>query len=257
MSARRTTSTPAACGARSSASPSPPPATRAAPCSRACSSTSAPRALTLAAADGFRLARTRLPEAAAAPQQLLVPARAVAEFARLLADAEAARLLLTPDGRGVSLAAGETVLYARLIEGRFPEIERVIPQEYRTRVTVDTVAFRQAVRVAGLFGSGDVRPILLEATPDRLRVTARGAETGEAESALPASLEGEPQAVSLNTRLLADLLDAVAADRLELRWTSPQAPVVVRQAEPADEADLAVLMPLHDLALAQRPAEAA
>jgi DNA polymerase-3 subunit beta len=213
--------------------------------------------LTLAAADGFRLARTRLPEAAAAPQQLLVPARAVAEFARLLADAQAARLLLTPDGRGVWLAAGETALYARLIEGRFPEIERVIPQECRTRVTVETVALRQAVRVAGLFSSGDVRPVLLEAMHDRLRVTARGAETGEAESALSASLEGDLQAVSLNTRLLADLLDAVAADRLELRWTSPQAPVVVREASPADEADLAVVMPLHDPALAQRPAEAA
>ena len=47
-------------------------------------------------------------------------------------------------------------------------IERVIPQEGRTRVTVDTAAFRQAVRVAGLFGSGDVRPVLLEAMPDRL-----------------------------------------------------------------------------------------
>ncbi len=213
--------------------------------------------LTLAAADGFRLARTRLPEAAAAPQQLLVPARAVAEFARLLGEAEAGRLVLTPDGRGVLLAARETALYARLIEGRFPEIERVIPQECRTHVTVDTAAFRQAVRVAGLFGSGDVRPVLLEATRDGLRVTARGAETGETESALPATLEGEPQAVSLNTRLLVDLLDAIAADRLELGWTSPQAPVVVREAEPADEADLAVVMPLHDPALAQRPAEAA
>ncbi|HZS01210.1 MAG TPA: DNA polymerase III subunit beta [Chloroflexota bacterium] len=213
--------------------------------------------LTLAAADGFRLARTRLPDATATAQQLLVPARAVAEFARLLAETEAARLLLTPDGRGVLLAAGETALYARLIEGRFPDVERVIPQEGRTRVTVDTAAFRQAVRVAGLFGSGDVRPVLLEAMPDRLRVTARGAETGETESALPAALEGEPQAVSLNTRLLADLLDAVATDRLELRWQSPQTPVVVREVEPADEVDVAVVMPLHDPALARRPAAAA
>jgi DNA polymerase-3 subunit beta len=213
--------------------------------------------LTLAAADGFRLAHARLPEAAATTQQLLVPARAVAEFSRILADAEGARLLLTPDGRGVWLTAGETALYARLIEGRFPEIERVIPQECRTRVIVDTAAIRRAVRVAGLFGSGEVRPVLLEAMPGRLRVAAWGAETGEAEGALPATLEGEPQAVSLNTRLLVDLLDAVAADRLELRWTSPQAPVVVREAEAAEAAYLWVAMPLHSPALAQLQAEAA
>lgn len=211
--------------------------------------------LTLSAADGFRLSRTRLPEVAAAPRRLLVPARAVAEFARLLAETQAARLLLTPDGRGVLLAAGETALYARLIEGQFPEIERVIPQECRTRVTVDTAAFRQAVRVAGLFGGGDVRPVLLEAMPDWLRVTARGAETGETETSLPATLEGEPQAVSLNTRLLADLLDTMTTDRLELRWKTPQTPVVLREVEPADEADVAVVMPLHDPALTQRKAE--
>src|SRR5262249_19687270 len=60
---------------------------------------------TPAAAAGSRRARPRVPEATAAPQQLLVPARAVAEFARLLAETEAARPLLTPDGRGVLLAA--------------------------------------------------------------------------------------------------------------------------------------------------------
>lgn len=213
--------------------------------------------LTLAAADGFRLARARLPEATAAPQQLLVPARAVAECARLLADAEATRLLPAPDGRGVALVAGTSVLYSRLIEGRFPEIERLIPQDCATRVTVETAGFRQAVRVAGLFNTGEARPVLLEATPDRLRLQARGAETGEAASELPASLEGEPQAVVLNTRLLADLLDAVAGERLELRWTSPQAPVVLREVDRADGADLWLLMPLFDPALSRRQAQQA
>ena len=213
--------------------------------------------LTLAAADGFRLARARLPEATAAPQQLLVPARAVAECARLLVDADAARLLPAPDGRGVALMAGATVLYSRLIEGQFPDVERVIPRDARTRVTVETAAFAQAVRVAGLFGSGDARPVLLEAAPDRLRLQARGAESGEAESELPAALEGEPQAVALNTRLLADLLGAVAGARLELRWASPQAPVVVREADRPEGTDLWVVMPLYDPALARRPAQAA
>ena len=207
--------------------------------------------LTLVAADGFRLARSHLPEAAAAAQHLLVPARAVAEFGRLLADAEAARLLVAPDGRGVSLVVGGTTMYTRLIEGRFPDIERVIPRDCVTRVRVDATAFRQAVRVSGLFGSGDARPVVLEAAPGRLHLRARGDETGEAESDLPASLDGESQAVALNTRLLVDLLDAVDDGQLEVAWTSPQAPVVVREAARADTADLFVTMPLHDPALVQ------
>jgi len=216
-----------------------------------------PDGLTLAAADGFRLARARLPEAAAAPQQLLVPARAVTEFGRLLTDAEAARLLRRPDGRGVYLAAKETALFTRLIEGRFPDIDRVIPREWRTRVVVETASFRQAVRVAGLFGGGEARPVVLEAAPDCLRLHARGDETGEAESELPATVEGDPQAVALNTRLLTDLLDAALGPRLGLSWTTPQTPVVVREAGQADSADLSVVMPLFDPALVRRQAEAA
>ncbi len=213
--------------------------------------------LTLAAADGFRLARARIPEANGTASELLVPARAAAEFARLLGDAEAARLVLGPEGRGVALVVGETVLYTRLIEGRFPEIDRLIPQDCRTRVTVETAALRQAVRVAGLFGSGEARPVRLDATADRLHLQARDAETGDAESDLTATLEGEPQAVALNTRLLADLLDAATGERLELHWNSPQTPVVIREAGRADATDLWLVMPLHDPALLRREAQQA
>jgi DNA polymerase III subunit beta len=214
--------------------------------------------LTLAAADGFRLARARVAEGAGAARPLLVPARVAAEFGRLLADAQAACLLPTADGAGLHLVAGGTTLFTRLVDGSFPDIERVIPREWRTRVTVEAASFRQAVRVAGLFGKdGQVRPVVLEARPDRLRLLARGDEIGEAESELAAVVEGEPQPVALNTRLLVDLLDAVEARRLELSWAGPQTPVVVREADAEGSPDLSVVMPLHDPALARHLAEAA
>ncbi|MCC7368793.1 MAG: DNA polymerase III subunit beta [Chloroflexi bacterium] len=217
-----------------------------------------PDGLTLAAADGFRLARARLPEAAGAGRQLLVPARAVAELGRLLAEAEVARLILTPDEHGAFLSVGETTLFARLIDGAFPDVERVIPRDARTRVTVDAVSFRQAVRVAGLFGSdGQVRPVVLEAGPERLHLLSRGDEVGEAESELPATVEGDHQAVALNTRLLIDLLESTDGSRLELSWSSPQAPVLVREADAAGSDDVWVVMPLHDPALTRPQAQAA
>jgi DNA polymerase III sliding clamp (beta) subunit (PCNA family) len=98
--------------------------------------------------------------------------------------------------------------------------------------------------------------VALEAAPGRLRLQARGVEIGEAESELSAAVEGEPQAVALNTRLLGDLLDAATSERLELRWMSPQAPVVVREAGRPEAADLWLLMPLHDQALSGRRADA-
>ena len=217
--------------------------------------------LTLAAADGFRLARARLPEAGGPERQLLVPARAVAECSRLLADAQAARLVPAAGARGVALVVGETALYARLLEGAFPDVGRVIPQEWRTRVTVDAQALRQAVRLVGLFGTGAARPVRLEAAPGRLRLRGRGDETGEAESELGAAVEGEPQAVALDARLVGELLDAVPGGRVELRWAGPLGARRGARGGPRgrgrDAADLWVVMPLHDEALAGRQAEAA
>ena len=216
-----------------------------------------PEGLTLAAADGFRLARARLAGVVAVPQQLLVPARAVTELGRLLGDAETARLIPTAENRGVHFVIGGTTLFARLLEGHFPDIERVIPQESKTTVTVETAAFRQAVRVAGLFGgSGDSRPVVLEAASGFLHLRARGDQTGDAEADVSAEVAGDPQAIAVNTRLLADLLDVVDSARLRLSWSSAQTPIVLRELDREESADLFVAMPLSDPSLIRRPVAA-
>ena len=214
--------------------------------------------LTLAAADGFRLSRAVIPGVAGNARRFLAPVRAVAEYGRLLVEAEAARIVPTPDGGGLHLVAGGTTLFTRLVDGQFPDIDRVIPREWRTRAVVQTAAFRQAVRVAGLFGKdGQVRPVVFEARPRGLRLVARGDETGEAEGEVAAVVEGEPQSVALNSRLLIDLLDTIDAQQLQISWSSPQSPVVVREVGRVESDDLALLMPLHDPNLVRQPAEAA
>lgn len=216
------------------------------------------RGLTIAAADGFRLARAVVAGITGGDRHLLIPARVIVEFGRLLADSEAARLVPTADEGGLHLVAGTTTLFARLVDGRFPDIERVVPREWRTRVVVQAASFRQAVRVAGLFGKdGQVRPVVFEARPGGLRLLARGDETGEAEGEVAAVVEGEPQSVALNSRLLADLLDTVDAPQLELTWSSPQSPVVIREVGHVGSPDLWLTMPLHMPQLMRHEAQAA
>jgi DNA polymerase-3 subunit beta len=213
--------------------------------------------LTLAAADGFRLARARLSSVSAPAQQLLVPSRAVTELGRLLGNSESVRLLPTAQDRGIHAVVGETTLFTRLIEGRFPDVERVIPPDGKTHVIVEAAGFHQAIRVVGLFGSSnDARPVVLEAEVGRLHLRARGDESGDAEVDLPAELAGEPQAIALNTRLLIDVLEAVEAARLRLSWSSHQTPIVLREVGRAEAADLAIIMPLSNPALARSQAAA-
>jgi DNA polymerase-3 subunit beta len=210
--------------------------------------------LVLAAADGFRLARARIDGVAATgtpPPAVLVPARAAAEIGRLLADADAAQLLLAPNGSGLHLRVRDTVLYVRLVEGTFPDLDRVIPTEWRTRATVDAAALRQAVGVAALFGSATGgKPVRIQATPGRLRLHARGDETGDADSELSAAVEGESQLVVLSTPLFAEVIAAAREKQIALAWSGPELPVVVREAGRAETADLWVVMPLYDPAVA-------
>src|SRR5438445_185257 len=92
------------------------------------------------ATPGTACVPARLPGVTADPQQILVPARAVSELARLLGDADAVRLIPTAENRGAHFVVGETALFGRVIEGRFPDVERVIPADGKTRVTVETAA---------------------------------------------------------------------------------------------------------------------
>ena len=213
-----------------------------------------PNGLTLAAADGFRLARAVLPEASGSERSLLVPERAVAEFDRLLGEGATARLALTGEANGLTLTVGPTWLFTRLVDGRFPDITRIIPSAWQTRVVVKTRALRQAVKVASPFGTqGDTRPVVLMVEGEGVVLRAHGDETGEARSELQATVEGEAQGVALNTRLLTDLLEVVTASQVELRWVSPQTPVVIAPLEDKATEDVWVVMPLHDPKLLRQP----
>jgi DNA polymerase-3 subunit beta len=209
--------------------------------------------LRLTASDGFRLARARVPGAPGAAAEAILPARAAAEFARLLAGGGAALLALSSD-RCMHLLAGDTVLFARLLEGPFPDTDRVSPTKWRTRVRIEWGALRQALGVAGLFWSGDGgRPLQVEASTDELRLSAQGLEAGDAQAALPATVEGGAQCVALSTPYLAEILDAVEGPHVELVWQTPVTPMVVREVGQEESKDLWILMPTMTVETA-RPA---
>src|SRR5262249_45849694 len=169
-----------------------------------------------------RAAAAAPPPAAAGPpavQELLVPARAATEVARLLAGLETARLTVPPTAGALRVDAGETSLVARLAAGRFPDVGGIVPRTWNTGVRVEAAAFRQAVRVAGLFGAsgtgGGARPVVFDPLPAGLRLAARGDDTGDAEGELPATVIGAPGPVVLDARLLADVVDAASSSWLQ------------------------------------------
>jgi DNA polymerase-3 subunit beta len=192
--------------------------------------------VTLAAADGFRLAVHRLPLEEPVPERLevIVPARALRELQRLLGDEEDPLLFAVNAARSQAVFRLRNVeMVSQLIQGTFPNYSQLIPQEYKTRTVINLKELLQETRRAAIFardGSNIVR-LQVEVTeggPGRLIVSARAEELGEHRGELDALVEGEPIKIAFNARYLQDVLQVLESVDVSLETTSPTSPGVIR-----------------------------
>ena len=206
--------------------------------------------LTLAAADGFRLSvrRADLSAPVSSPLRAIVPARALAELARISSDEQVHMLL--PPGRGQVIFRGRDIeLVSQLIEGAFPDYQGIIPSSHTNRSVLSTAAFLKACKAADIFAREAAHSARLkiapgsELEPGRIEVTATAAETGSNEVIVDATVDGEPIEIAFNVRFLVDVLSVINSPNVALETSGPAAPGVIK---PVGRDDfLHVVMPMH------------
>lgn len=207
--------------------------------------------LTLAAADGFRLAvrHLKLKKKVAEKQEVIVPAKALSELNRLLQDQEEpVQMTFNANKTQVLFRLKDIELVAQLIQGTFPDYSRLIPKEWGSRAVVEVRDFLQETKIASIFardGSGIVR-ITFEgahgAGPGQMTVSARAEEIGDNEGKLDAQVEGEASKIAFNGRYLQDVLQVLDGGRVALETTGPSQPGVIK---PLDNDDYVhVVMPM-------------
>ncbi len=190
--------------------------------------------MTLAAADGFRLAVHTLPVSPPAAEKVsvIVPSRAYNELNRLLADQEdPVEVTISAAGTQLMFHLKNADMMSQLIQGTFPNYQQLIPKSYVTRSVVDVAEFLRATRLATVFardGSGIVRLQMNSngAEPGRIVVSARSEEIGDNVDEIDAVVEGDPAKVAFNSRYLADVLAELGSGQVALETTSPSSPGV-------------------------------
>ncbi|MBI5284242.1 MAG: DNA polymerase III subunit beta [Chloroflexi bacterium] len=207
--------------------------------------------LTLAAADGFRLAvrHLELKKKTAERQEVIVPARALAELNRLLQDQEEpVAMTFNANKTQVLFRLKDVELVAQLIQGTFPDYSRLIPKEWGSRAVVEVRDFLQETKIASIFardGSGIVR-ITFEAgeggAPGEMKVSARAEEIGDNEGRLDAAVEGEPSKIAFNGKYLQEVLQVLDGGRVALETTGPSQPGVIRPLD--NDTYVHVVMPM-------------
>jgi DNA polymerase-3 subunit beta len=193
--------------------------------------------IVLAAADGFRLAtRTvQLPEPSRSIQEFIVPARAMAELARTIGDADSpVAVILMPSGNQVLFHVGQTEIVSRLIDGKFPDFERIIPQNYATRCILETAELAKAVKLASFFASASQNVVKLtmesggELGPGKLIISANASEVGDNTGEIDGMVQGEGGQIALNVKYLSDALSVMKTAQVAFETQTHQNPGVFK-----------------------------
>lgn len=208
--------------------------------------------ITMTASDGFRLSRATaaLKEPVAEPLVALVPARAIAEVARVMTEQDQPVAISVTPSRGQALFHLENVdIVAQLIDQRFPEVDAIIPKRHDTRTVVNTADLLRACKRASIFAreSSDISRLKIapgeDVEPGKITVTARADETGDNQTELEAMVNGNEVEIGFNVKYLVDVLGVMDAPQVAIETTLPKAPGAIKPV--GDDTFLHVVMPMH------------
>ena len=208
-------------------------------------------AFTLAAADGCRLAveSGKVDAPVNAEVGVIVPAKTLAEVERLLGDGSASvELSIDADGRSAKFRLDTSEVVTALVQGTFPDYEKLIPTSWGTKATIDLAGMVQATRAASIFardGSGIIRVIVNPGDGDAsgaVKVISRAEEVGSNENELDAAVDGDETKVAFNSKFLMDVLNVLSGKEVVLETTTPSSPGVFRSAN--HEGYTHVVMPM-------------
>ena len=204
------------------------------------------RVLRAVATDGHRLARVEepLPDGAGGMPGVIIPRKTINELRKLLDEVSGGVELALSDTR-IQFHVDSILLTSKLIDGTFPEYERVIPRGNDKVLRVGKKDFADAVGRVAAISSERSRPVKLTLQRDLLTLSAASPEQGTASEELDADhvkYEAGPLEIGFQARYLNDITDQIEGD-VEFCFADGSAPTVVRDA--TDSSALYVLMPMR------------
>jgi len=196
------------------------------------------------ATDGHRLAMSELDHAVETGQkhQVIIPRKGVVELGRLLGEGdEPARVEL--NSNHIRIRLNDVTMTSKLIDGKFPDYERVIPRETPRTVVADRETLRQALVRASILSNEKYRGVRVQLEEDRLKALVHNPEQEEAEEEVSVEYRGEPFEIGFNVAYVLDALGAVKEEQVWLGLTDANSSALVRGVE--DQSSQYVIMPMR------------
>jgi DNA polymerase-3 subunit beta len=203
--------------------------------------------LIFVATDGHRLARHALeaPDEAAGMPGIIIPRKTVGEIATMAQAAGKAGhpMQISVSASKIRVEAGTLVMVSKLIDGTYPDYSRVIPVKNAKTAFVESAAFAAALDRVSTISSERGRAVKLAMAEGKITLSVKNPDAGDATDETPADYTGAPLEIGFNARYLADFLNALDADTVEMRLDEPGSPTLITN--PADPAFTGVIMPMR------------
>lgn len=175
--------------------------------------------------DGYRMSVKKYVSAKKVSGGLIVAVGLIDEV-MTLKSGEDISLYINKEENQTIFEVGNVVLLGRMIEGQFPDYEKVIPSDARTVVRFEREELLRNVKLASVFARDSGNIINLEIIGESMRLTTRSQGVGEGEMLIDCVKTGEDNKISFNSKYLMDLLKTVSEETIELRLNSASEPAV-------------------------------
>lgn len=194
------------------------------------------------ATDSYRLAERELLSSAKTNLSLLIPATAIHELVRIIGDAQE-EVEITSDEQQVLFQSGDVKLVTRLIEGKYPDYRKLIPQKFETKALLNRAEFINIAKVSSLFARESAGSITINADADKDEISIRSvaSQLGENTSCASAKIVGGGE-ITLNSRYLLDALQAMSGEEVEFCFNGKLEPSELH--DPQNKEYIHIIMPL-------------
>ena len=200
--------------------------------------------LRMVATDSYRLSvrETKLDPPLPGSLEANVPARTLQELSRIATANGAEEIKVTALENQVVFTAGDVILSSRLVEGRFPNYQQLLPESYEHELRVERGELLEVVRRIGLLAQKNA-PLRLSFSEGNLEVSAQTPDVGEATESLPVPFKGEPLEIGFNPEFFRDGLESAESDELVLKLISALRPGLIESGD--DGGFIYLVMPIR------------
>ncbi|MFA6250913.1 MAG: DNA polymerase III subunit beta [Candidatus Shapirobacteria bacterium] len=189
-----------------------------------------PNALSLVATDGFRLSQKliRLVNPVDLHQEqplvFLIPSRSLVEVTKLARSSKTVKMGLTPDGHQLVFVLDDLELVSRLIEGDYPNYQRIIPESFATKIFVNKSEFSQSIKIASVFAKESANVVKFNVKPSSVELTANAPQLGQNQASFEARVEGEPLQIAFNYKFVSEFLSVCKGDEIVIELNESLTP---------------------------------